>query len=181
MRLSKPRVAPLRDEEMNEKQRALLLDGKTNAKLNVLRTTLRHPDLHKRWLVFGNHVLSKSSLSPRDREILILRAGALCRSGYEFAQHTEIGRKVGLGDDEIARIKQGPDAPGWSDFDRTLLRATDELVGDFFITDETWNALAKGYTTEQLMDLVFTVGQYVLVSMALNTFGVQIEKDSAWD
>jgi 4-carboxymuconolactone decarboxylase len=56
-----------------------------------------------------------------------------------------------------------------------LLKAVDELHNDSFISDETWNALTQTYDTKQMMDLVFAVGQYNLVSMALNSFGVQLD------
>jgi len=125
--------------------------------------------------VFGNHILAKNTLPAREREILILRIGWLCRSGYEWGQHVVIGKASGLSDEEIACIAQGPDAPSWSADDRALLRATDELYEDAFVTDATWAELSKRWSTQQLMDLVFTVGQYNLVSMALNTFGVQAE------
>jgi len=120
--------------------------------------------------------LRESTLPPRDREILILRIGWLCRSEYEFGQHTLVGKSAGLTPEEITRITKGPNAPGWDPFDATLIRAVDELQSDAFITDATWNALAKRYNQQQLMDVVMTVGQYNLVSMLLNTFGVQLDQ-----
>ena len=51
----------------------------------------------------------------------------------------------------------------------------DELHDDAFISDATWDGLTKRYNTNQMFDLVFTVGQYTMVSMALNSFGVQLE------
>jgi hypothetical protein len=75
--------------------------------------------------------------------------------------------------EEIERIAEGPDAPGWSDSDALMVRATDELHADACISDETWKALAGHWNTKQLIDIVFTVGQYNLVSMALNSLGVQ--------
>jgi alkylhydroperoxidase family enzyme len=172
MRLDKPRVEPLSVEELDPEIRGRFGAGPV---LRIFRTLARHPKLLKRWLVFGNHVLGKSTLSPRDRELVILRVGWLCRAGYEWGQHVVIARESGLTDEEIERIADGPDAPGWDEFDRTLLRATDELHADAFIGDRTWARLTERYSTEQCMDLVFTVGQYNLVSMALNTFGVQPE------
>ena len=133
----------------------------------------------KRWQVFGNHVLNKSTLPPRDRELLILRIGWLCRSEYEFGQHVVIGKREGLSDEEIERVTHGPDEEGWDPFDATLLRAADELHRDAFLSDATWKELAARYDTMQLMDVIFTVGQYNLVSMALNTLGVQIEEGGA--
>ena len=172
MRLDKPRVPPLADEQLDPELRVRFGNGPI---LNIFRTLANHPGLAKRWLVFGNHVLAKSTLPARERELVILRVGWLCRSGYEWGQHVVIGKASGLSDEEIARIPKGPDAPGWSTLDRALLRATDELHGDAFISDATWAELAGSFGTQQLMDLVFTVGQYNLVSMALNSFGVQPE------
>ena len=83
---------------------------------------------------------------------------------------------VGLTDDEILRITKGPDDPGWSDFDAALIRAADELFHDAIISDATWNALSQRYDEKQLMDVVFTVGQYNMVSWALNSLGVQLEE-----
>ena len=177
MRLDKPRVAPLSDEQIDPETLARVTQGPVGKGrvLNIFRTLAHHPGLMKRWLVFGNHVLGKSTLPARERELAILRIGWLCRSGYEWGQHVVVARAVGVTDEEIARIPKGPDAAGWSAADRALLRATDELHGDAFVSDATWAELATSLSTQQLMDLVFTVGQYNLVSMALNSFGVQPE------
>jgi alkylhydroperoxidase family enzyme len=175
MRLSKPRVLPLTLDECTPEQRELLTKGNPARVLNVFATIARHADLYRRWIPFGNHILFKSTLSPRDREIAILRVGWLCKSGYEFAQHTVVGKRAGLTDEEIERTKIGADASGWSECERLILRATDELHEDAFIGNATWAGLTKHHNTQQLIDLVFTVGQYTMVSMALNTFGVQLE------
>jgi alkylhydroperoxidase family enzyme len=143
---------------------------------NIFRTLAHHPKLLKRWLVFGNHVLSKSSLLPRDRELAILRVGWLCRAEYEWGQHVLVGETAGLTGEEIQRITCGPEADGWGTRERAVLRAVDELHGDSFIGDRTWSELAAHFDTRQLLDLVFTVGQYTLVSMALNTLGVQLDE-----
>ncbi|HEX4973191.1 MAG TPA: carboxymuconolactone decarboxylase family protein [Steroidobacteraceae bacterium] len=175
MRLSHPRLAPLDPSEWNDEQRELLTRGNPASVLNVFATLVRHQDLYRRWLPFANHVLFKSSLPARAREMAILRIGWLCRSGYEFHQHTRIGKASELSDQEIERLKGDPGAAGWSEAESALLQAVDELHGDQFISDATWERLSKHYDTHQVIDLVFAVGQYTLVSMALNSFGVQIE------
>src|SRR5262249_32213002 len=124
-------------------------------------------------LVFGNHVLAKSTLNARDRELLILRTGWNCRSPYEWGQHVVIGRGSGITDEEITRLTQGPDADGWSEADAVLVRAADELHNDASLSDKTYAALTTRFNEQQMLDLVFTVGQYHLVSMALNSFGVE--------
>lgn len=143
--------------------------------MNFFSTMARYPKLYKRFAVFGNHVRLRSSLPSRDRELLILRTCWLCEGEYDFVHHCTVARALNFSDDEFERIREGSDADGWDDHEVALLRAADELHAATFISDETWNALARRYSTEQLMDVVFCVGQYVLVSMAVNTFGVQLE------
>jgi alkylhydroperoxidase family enzyme len=176
MRLTSPRVPPLQDDEAGGDAKELLdRAAERGPVLNVTRTLAQYPALSQRWGGFARHVIGQTSLPPRERELLILRTGWHCQSGYEFGQHRRMGREAGLSDAEIARVIQGPDAPDWEPFDATLLRAADELHADAFLSDATWSALSERYRQEQLMDVVFTVGQYHLVSMALNSFGVQLE------
>ena len=176
MRLTEPRVRPLPESEWDDERREVLEPMRRDGQVyNIFATLARHPKLLKRWLVFGSHILAKSSLPPRDREIVILRTGWLCRAEYEWGHHVAIARDIGLGQDEIDRIKLGPEAEGWSILESALIKAVDELHADTIVTDSTWKVLADHYSTEQMIDLVFTVGQYHMVSMALNSLGIQLE------
>jgi len=175
MRLSHPRIAPLEISEMTPEQLKEVERAAFDKPINIHKTLARHHKLLKRWMVFASHVLNKSTFPARERELAILRVGWLCKAEYEWAQHVVIGKKAGLTDQEIERIKQGPDAEGWSGPDQTLLQATDELVGDAFISDTVWSKLQKAYDDRQVMDFIFAVGNYNLVSMALNSLGVQLD------
>src|SRR6058998_4418370 len=97
MRLSKPRVAPVRDEDLDDEGREFLQTVSREGRvLNIYRTLVAHPKLLKRWGVFGTHVLYKSTLPARERELLILRTGWLCRSEYEWGQHVIIAKGCGV-------------------------------------------------------------------------------------
>jgi alkylhydroperoxidase family enzyme len=170
------RIAPLTEAELNEEQRELLSKGGRTRDLNIFRTLVRYPELYRAFMRFGGHILGGSTLDPRSREILILRAGHLSKCAYEVHQHNRIGKHAGLNAEELERIAVGPSAPEWTERERTLLQAADELHGQQRIADATWAALSKDWNDKQLMDLVFTVGQYTMVSMFLSTFGVQIEE-----
>jgi alkylhydroperoxidase family enzyme len=179
-----PRIPPVSLADADPETRALLDSLSTFrdddvSVLNVFGTLAQHPKLIKRWLVFANHVLLKSTISGRDRELAILRAGWRCHAPYEWGQHVVIGRREGISDEEIARIGAGPDAPGWSEHDAAVLRAVDELHDTSTISDATWATLTATYDQQQCMDLVFAIGQYHLVSFALNAFGV--ERDDGLD
>lgn len=178
MRLTTPRIPPIPEEEWNEEQHEIFEKQRIRGKmLNIFRTLANHHKLAKRWLVFGAHIMSKSTLPPRDKEIVILRMGWRCQSAYEWGQHVELGKLAGLSTEEIERVKKGGTADGWTGHERLLLKAADELKDDSFISDETWAGLKRAYSDQQMMDLVFTCGQYNLVSMALNSFGVQLDPE----
>ncbi|HEY2145816.1 MAG TPA: carboxymuconolactone decarboxylase family protein [Steroidobacteraceae bacterium] len=147
------------------------LDGRD---LNVFKVLMNHPALVRRWTVFAGHVLRKQTLPVRERELLILRIGWLNQAGYEWAQHVLIAQRAGITPEEIERVKQGPNA-GWQADDAHLLQAVDDLFENSVISDPTWGALSAKFSTEQMIDLVFTVGQYNLVSWALNSFGVPLD------
>ena len=183
MRLSQPRIEPVDLDRLDADQRAALEPflasdgGKVGGGkiLNIFRTLAHAPKALTAFLGWGNYILSKrNALTPRNRELVILRTGYNCRSGYEWTQHKRIGLDCGLTEDEIARIKTGPDTEGWNDLDRAMLRATDDLTAHHFVTDASWAALAP-LGDKGRMDLVMTVGQYTHVSMILNSFGIQVE------
>src|SRR5258707_9827971 len=129
MRLSTPRIAPLGDDDLSDEQREALAPMSANGQvLNVYRTLARAPKAFTRFQQWGGYVLSRrNSLPAREREIVILRVGFLCKSCYEFTQHTRIGLREGLTQAEIGKIKQGVD-PGWSDADAALILAADDLM-----------------------------------------------------
>ncbi|MFZ0657257.1 MAG: carboxymuconolactone decarboxylase family protein [Candidatus Binataceae bacterium] len=142
--------------------------------INIFRVLMNHPNLARRWMVFAAHVLGKSTLEPRDRELAILRIGWLNQAPYEWEQHVIIGKRSGISDAEIEQIQKGPKA-GWNRHEAAILQAADDLFENSVVSDQTWATLAEKYNTEQMMDLVFAIGQYNLVSWALNSFGVPLD------
>ena len=177
-RPTSPRITPVTDPspevvELYERGGMRAPDGAT---LNIFATLAHHPPLLRRWLVFASHVLSKSTLTPRDRELLILRTGWRCDAQYEFSQHAVIARRSDITDAEIEATKAAIAEHPWSDHDAALLRAADELHDDACISDATWVTLRATYSDEQLLDAIFAVGNYHLVSMLLNSCGVQLDE-----
>jgi len=176
VRLNQPRIQP-DPQKYVERQRLAGREVRVENVLNILATLSNHPELAEAWGPFATYILRSSSLPPRDRELVILRIGWLCQAAYEWSHHSVTGLNLGMTQEELVRITKGADAPGWSKFDSALIRATDELHEDSFISDATWKLLDSRYNTQQMMDLVFTIGEYNMVSMALNSFGVQLDKN----
>jgi alkylhydroperoxidase family enzyme len=147
---------------------APLAPGRELPPSNALGLFARHPALATAFLTFNNHLLGRSStLSPRIRELAILRVAWRRRSKYEWVQHLLIARKAKVTDEEIAEVQAG--SP-------TLLnRAVDELEVDGRLSDKTYAELSAEFDDRQLMDLVFTIGAYDLLAKAFNTFEVELD------
>jgi alkylhydroperoxidase family enzyme len=147
--------------------------------LNILGTLAHHPELARAYNVFNGHVLFGTTLTDRQRELLILRVAALRRSDYEWRQHVVLADDIGITGKEREAVLEGPGAPSWDERERALLRAVDDLVDGAVVSDEAWTVLSDWLTTEQLMDLVFTVGAYDLLAMAFGAFQIAVDDDLA--
>jgi 4-carboxymuconolactone decarboxylase len=185
MRLSQPRIEATQPESWTEEQRRVLARMIDSGRpvLNIFKTLARKPKAYERFMSWASYILSdrSNSVAPREREIAILRVGWNCRSGYEWAQHVPIGKRAGLTDAEIEGLKRPVEEGSWHPADAALIRATDDLTRDFFVSEASWAALSEHWSEEQCMDLVFTVGQYTQVSMILNSFGVQLDEGQTLD
>lgn len=147
--------------------------------MHVLGFFATHPALAKAFLTLNKHVAADTTLTTRERELLILRIGWLTKSEYEFGQHIILGRRAGITDDEILRLQEGPDAAGWSEDDADLIRAADDLHFHSRLSDSTWEKLSKRYDHKQIMDLIFVVGVYALMATAINTYNIPAEPGAA--
>jgi alkylhydroperoxidase family enzyme len=171
---SEPRLAPLADGEGTEEQEKVVADLVVGPTVNIYRTIARNPTAAAAMVNLGR-TLRGGRLSPREREVLILRTGWNCQSAYEFAQHRRAALAVGMDLDDVRRIQDGPGADGWEPFEAVLCRAADELHAEHGLTDATWAALAERYDEQQLIEAVMLVGYYHLVSFTLNALGVPLE------
>lgn len=150
-------------------------DGRQSG-ANLLGTFARYPALAKAFLTFNGHLLYGSTLTVRQRELIVLRVACVRHCDYEWAQHAIMAGRAGMTDEEIRRVGNAPDSPEWDPVERALLAAVDESLGEGVVSSATWAALAGEFDERQLMDVVFTIGTYEMLAMALRSFGVEPEE-----
>lgn len=139
----------------------------------VFTTLARHRRLFRRWLVFAGALMPGGRLPRADSELLILRVAHNCGSEYEWSQHERIARTAGLTADEVARVRLGASADGWSERQRLLLAAADELHAERSLSDPAWAALRPLCSDAELIELCMLVGHYEMLAMTLNALRVQ--------
>ncbi len=162
-----PRIGPKADGPIGE--RALeLLDtlrsvhsvGDADRVHPSFQTLFRHHDATQAYLELGVLFTTDPALPPRDKELIILRTGWLLGAPIIWGEHLSGGKAAGLAADDIERLTQGSAADGWSEDDRAIVRAAEELHFDAMISDETWAALAARLDERQLIELPMIVGHY---------------------
>lgn len=141
---------------------------------NVFTTLARHRGMFRAWLRFAGTLMPGGVLPRADSELLILRVSHNCECAYEWQHHERLGRQAGLSDEDIARVRLGPDAPGFTARQAVLLRAADELHDARRISDDLWAQLqALGLGERELIELPMLVGHYEMLAMTLNSLQVQ--------
>ncbi len=179
-----PRIEPMSppyDEETEEFLRKWMPPGTGQTEpLALFRLLARHPSLAARMRPLGAAVLGHSSLTDRERELLIARTTARAGAIYEWGVHIAAFARpvVGLTDEQVAATLEGsPDDPVWDDWDRTVLRLADELHDDSAASEETLLALRERWTDLQILEAVVSCGWYRLLSGVILTAGLEPE---AW-
>jgi alkylhydroperoxidase family enzyme len=135
---------------------------------------LHDPELLRQFRTMMPFFMIDGLLSPRDRELAILRLAWLRQLPFVWGEHVVIGKRIGLTADEIERVTQGSTADGWSGHERAVVLATEELVANAMISDQTWAILAKTLTEGQLVELPVLVGQYQTMGFFQNCMRIRL-------
>ena len=177
-----PRIPPMAPEEFTEEMRESTRSLRIAAGLppeapvpEYVATALRHPELYRAHTALAILLMSEGALTPRDRELAVLRVGWLCGAPFEWGEHVAMGKRVcGFTTDEIEALTIGSDGPGWSASDRALIRAVEELIDDAMISDDSWAALSEGRDAQQLIELPLLVAQYMGVAFLQNALRIRM-------
>lgn len=168
------RIPLLPESEWTEKARDLfaVLEGpearERGPRYEIILQLAQNPELTIPFLEYNKHLMFFSSLDHKVRELVTLYVAWSCKSEYEWLSHVRDGLRVGLTDADIEAVKLGPASPHWDDFHRDLMHLVDEMRDKYDISDALWGRLSGHFTPRQMMDLIFTIGNYIMFSSVLN-------------
>lgn len=176
-----PRIAPLSACEISPDGAEIVRSLRKAAGLaeaaevpGVVATLLRHPRLYEKHAAVGAALLGDGALSPRQRELAVLRTGWLCGAPFEWGEHVAIGKRVGLTAAEIEWLTQEAADAGWDDADRAIVLAAEELHRGAMISDPVWAVLTGFLDERQLIELVYVVGHYTKVAYLQNALRLRL-------
>ena len=180
-----PRIKSLPREEWTDAAREVFSywgepgSWENGSKTNLMMLMANHPKLGTAFNIFGRQILLDSTVPVWPRELIVLRTSWHLKAEYEWHYHVGYALAAGMSLEQIAAIREGPDHPEWSEreADRAVLRAVDELWAESRVSDETWTALSRHFDKHQLMDLIFTIGFYVMLSWSIEAFRMPLEEE----
>lgn len=183
----RPRIAPVPQDRWTEEVLDVfeIVEGpkgrERGSRSNVILTLANHPALASRFLAFSHYLLRESTLPARLRELVILRVAWRHRCDYERSHHLNLAAYAGITPEECVAVEDGPEAGAWTELERQVLRAADQLCDAGRVDGETWDALAAHFDKHRLLDLIFTVGGYTTLAWALNTLEVEVDSELSKD
>nr|WP_145550124.1 carboxymuconolactone decarboxylase family protein [Variovorax boronicumulans] len=169
-----PRIAPLEVDTLAPALQELLAK---RPPYNVYRVLAHAPTALPGFMQLASALLTQGELDPQLREMVILRAGAHCKSAYEIHQHLRLARHVGL---DSARIDKALrlSGPATSDtLEDRLLGFTDQVVLHVKADAHLLDAVQADLSPRALVELLLTIGTYMMVSRVLENLEVEIEPD----
>lgn len=145
--------------------------------INVHGLMAHHPGLLRAWWRFRNHTVRGGALADRDREVVVLAVARYMRNDYEWRSHVDRGLAAGLTGEEIERIRTGTGE--WAAKDALLLEAVHGLLTEHAVPDGCLDRMRQLFSVDQVMDVIFIHGAYVILGCLLNTFEVPLDDDVA--
>jgi AhpD family alkylhydroperoxidase len=170
--VSTPRIAPggVRDLGLPIWTFSRIAGLVTKTEPPAIFTTLgRGRGLFWGWLHFAGRLMPGGTLPRRQTELVILRVAALRECAYEFEHHSLLGKRAGVSDDDLVRVREGSSASGWSEAERLLMVTTEELVTTKDLLDATWERLQAAYGDRGALEVVLLIGHYDMLATTLMT------------
>jgi alkylhydroperoxidase family enzyme len=145
---------------------------------NIFTTLGQHPRLFRVWLRYSAQLMPFGKLPRRDTELVILRVAWTCRSAYEWQQHVPIGLRAGLTPEEVGGLADNLPANSFTERQRALIAASDELLTQRTLSDTTWNALEATLNNRDAIELCLLIGNYQGLASAIGGLAIEPEHDA---
>lgn len=175
--MSAPRILPGTRKELGPVNNLIgLIAGKVvgGRPPNIFTTLGRQRGLFRAWLWYSSKMMPGGKLPRRETELVILRIASNRACEYEYQHHARIGRKVGVTRDELANITD-VSWSGWSDRERAIFYAVDQLGSTQNINDDSWDELRTHLGEPELIELLLLSGQYESLATTLLTLRVALD------
>jgi 4-carboxymuconolactone decarboxylase len=144
--------------------------------INLMKALAHSPKICRDFNRMGITLLVKGDLSPRLRELAILRVGDLARANYEWTKHVPIALAVGANQEQIDELANWTDSTHFDEQEQAVLKYTDEVALNISASDDTFKRISAFLSEKEIIELTVTIGYYGMVCRVLETLQIELEK-----
>ena len=146
--------------------------------MNLFRATASSPHVTRNLIKLGNSLMSKTDLSPKLRELTIMRIAKLCDCEYEWAQHTPVAVHSGVSQTQLDVIGSWKESNDFTDEERAVLQYVDEVAQNVKVADKTFEALRQHLSERKIVELNLAIGWWGMLARLLVPLEVEVDEQS---
>jgi alkylhydroperoxidase family enzyme len=143
--------------------------------INLMKALAHSPKICRDINRIGITLLLKGDLSPKLRELAILRVGDLSKANYEWTKHVPIALQVGASQEQIDDLARWADSTRFDEQERAVLQYTDDVTRNVRASDDSFNGIAAFLSEKEIVELTVTIGYYGMVCRVLETLDIELE------
>ena len=142
---------------------------------NLYKVLAHSPGILRNFMRMGNALLTETELSPKLRELAILRVATLAGSEYEWAQHYRIALGAGVSQEQAEALSHWRDSKIFSDEECAVLQYTDEVAQNIAVHNETFKALQEHLNERGIVELTASIGYWGMAARLLVPLQIEID------
>ena len=147
--------------------------------LNLYRAVANSPQVTRDLIKLGNSLISKTELSPKLRELAIMRIARLYDCGYEWAQHKPVALEYGVSRNQLDAIDSWKESDTFTSEERAVLQYVDEVSQKVKVETRTFEALRQYLDERKIVELTLAIGWWGMLARFLVPLEVEIDEQSA--
>lgn len=146
--------------------------------INLYKAMANSPHVTRNLIKLGNSLISKTDLSPKLRELTIMRIAKLCGCEYEWAQHTPVALDSGVSQTQLDVIESWKESDDFTDEERAVLHYVDEVTQNVKVADKTFETLRQHLSERNIVELTLAIGWWGMLARFLVPLEVEIDEQS---
>jgi len=123
-------------------------------------------------------VLQDGLVDWKTKELLILKSTLENECEYCVTQHEVVSRRLGISDEKVADLKGDiyKTSPHFNEAERSILDLTMQIREDANrVSDELWQRMREHWSEEQLVEMIYVITIYIMVSKFGDALHVELE------
>jgi uncharacterized peroxidase-related enzyme len=128
---------------------------------NMFRVMAHRPEIFATMQAHFGAVLNTGTVSPKLKELIIVRTSQVNETPYCLASHTILARNLGWSDDQLAHLAEWRERSDFTPAEKAALRLAETVTRDAHaVTDQQFAELRSFYSEGEIVELLCAIGLF---------------------